>query len=104
MFCHSVPNEGAGKDGAIRTARLVGMGMRAGVADLVVWWPALSGGTDVGYVEVKTADGRQSERQRAFQAKCAEHGVPYMVARSVADVKNELERRLRGQAMMGDGK
>jgi hypothetical protein len=74
--------------------QMVSMGLRPGVADLVVWWPAV-GGVEVGYVEVKTETGKQSDRQRRFQERCEEAGVPYMVVRSIDDVKLELAVRRR---------
>ena len=86
IFCHSCPNEGAGRGGAIRTAQLVTMGLFPGVGDLVVWWPK-----GIGYLEVKTATGRQSDRQKHFQQMCENHGIPYAVVRSVEDVKRILE-------------
>lgn len=92
-FCHSVPNEGAGADGRIRTAQLVTMGLFPGTGDLVVWWNT-ERGTVVGYLEVKTEKGRQSDRQRHFEQMCQDHNIPYMVVRSVDDVKAYM-------AMMG---
>lgn len=86
IFCHSVPNEGAGRNNAIRTSQLVTMGLFPGVADLVVWWP-----DGIGYLEVKTEKGRQSDRQRHFQEMCESHGIPYAVVRSVEDVRGILE-------------
>ena len=86
IFCHSIPNEGAGRNGAIRTAQLITMGLFPGVGDLVVWWP-----TGIGYLEVKTATGRQSERQKHFQEMCENHGIPYAVVRSVEDVQTYMD-------------
>lgn len=86
IFCHSVPNEGAGRGGAIRTSQLITMGMFPGVGDLVVWWP-----TGIGYLEVKTEKGRQSDRQKHFQDLCEQHGIPYKVVRSVEDVEKYME-------------
>lgn len=87
IFVHSVPNEGAGRNNAVRTAQLVTMGLFPGVGDLVVWWPK-----GIGYLEVKTATGRQSERQRHFQEMCESHGIPYHVVRSVEDVREYMEK------------
>lgn len=81
IFCHSVPNEGAGKDAAIRTGRLITMGLKPGVADLVVFHPAGS----VTYIEVKAIGGKQSPAQIKFQARCKEHGVGYHVVYSLQD-------------------
>ena len=89
IFVHSVPNEGAGRNGAIRTAQLITMGLYPGVGDLVVWWKK-DGRTIVGYLEVKTATGRQSDRQKRFEEKCIEKGIPYHVVRSVEDVREYM--------------
>lgn len=91
VFCHSVPNEGAGRGGAVRTMQLTAMGLRPGVADLVVWWPR-GRGVEIGYLEVKTRTGVLSERQKSFRRRCQEAGVPYDVARSVEDVGRLLEK------------
>lgn len=89
IFTHSCPNEGAGRDGAIRTAQLITMGLYPGVGDLVVWWTK-DNRTVIGYLEVKTATGRQSDRQKRFEEKCIEKGIPYHVVRSVEDVKEYM--------------
>ena len=91
IFTHSVPNEGAGRDGAIRTAQLITTGLYPGVGDLIVWWTQ-GNRTVVGYLEVKTATGRQSDRQKRFEEKCAEKGIPYHVVRSVEDVKEYMTK------------
>ena len=91
IFVHSVPNEGAGRNGAIRTAQLITMGLYPGVGDLVVWWNTANG-VRIGYLEVKTATGRQSDRQRHFQDLCESHGIPYHVVRSVEDVREYMEK------------
>jgi hypothetical protein len=89
VYCHSVPNEGAGggSGAAVRTGQLITMGLKPGVADLVVWWP-----WGIGYVEVKTPDGVQSERQKHFQYRCQNYGVEYVVVRSVKDVQEYLDQ------------
>ena len=86
IFCHSVPNEGAGRNNAVRTAQLVTTGLFPGVGDLVVWWPK-----GIGYLEVKTATGRQSERQKHFQEMCENNNIPYAVVRSVEDVQTYMK-------------
>ena len=95
-FTHSCPNEGAGANGKIRTAQLVTMGLFPGAGDLIVWWNTPSG-TKVGYLEVKTATGRQSERQKHFQEMCEAKGIPYRVVRSVEEAeeyRREMETPL----------
>lgn len=98
VFCHSVPNEGAGGD-RIRASKLVGMGLRAGVADLVVWWPAQCG-VRVGYLEVKDERGKQSDRQKAFERKCREAGIPYDLVRSPEEAGELLRRYGKEQIMI----
>ena len=96
IMCHSIPNEGAGEKGAIRTAQLITMGLFPGAGDLIVWWNTPSG-TKVGYLEVKTATGRQSDRQKHFQEMCETNGIPYKVVRSVGEVeeyRREIETSL----------
>lgn len=88
IFCHSVPNEGAGKD-KLRTMQMITMGLRPGTADLVVWFPS----GEIGYLEVKTETGKLSDNQRRFKRRCMEHGVFYAVVRSVEDVRMVLESR-----------
>ena len=85
IFCHSVPNEGAGAGGKIRTAQLITMGLFPGVGDLVVWWHEKDR-IRIGYLEVKTATGRQSDRQKHFQELCETQNIPYHLVRSVDDV------------------
>lgn len=84
IFFHSIPNElaGGGKSAKIRMGQFISMGLKPGTADLCVWWPS-----GIGYVEVKTPTGRQSENQKHFQQRCKEYGVPYDLVRSVEDVE-----------------
>ena len=89
IFVFSIPNEGAGRNGAIRTAQLITMGLYPGAADLCVWWTK-DNRTIVGYLEVKTATGRQSDRQKRFEEKCIGKGIPYHVVRSVGDVREYM--------------
>ena len=78
IFCHGVFNE-AGQGSAVKQGQYISMGLYPGVADLVVWLP----GVRIGYMEVKTATGKQSPGQVKFQARCEASGVPYVVVRSV---------------------
>jgi len=86
VFCHSVPNEGAGTD-KMRTMRMITMGLRPGIADLVVWLPW----HEIGYLEVKTQTGKLSDTQRRFKKRCEDHGVFYAVVKSVDDVQAILD-------------
>jgi hypothetical protein len=38
------------------------------------------------WIEVKAADGKQSELQKSFQQQVEEHGHTYILARSLEDV------------------
>ena len=89
IFCHSVPNERKSSPQAM--GRLISMGLRSGVADLIVWWPAPSG-VSIGYLEVKAPGGRLSEKQKHFQERCQAQGVRYDVAWSVDDVQELISR------------
>ena len=86
VFFFSIPNEGAGDDRR-RQMTMMAMGLRPGVADLCVWWPKEDGLVTVGFLEVKTRNGRQSTSQRKFEMLCRIRGVPYSVVRSVEDVE-----------------
>jgi len=88
IFFHSVPNEAAGRN-KVAQMQLVTMGLRAGVADLVVWWPCKEG-VSIGYLEVKTSTGVLSPRQKKFLDRCRDTGIRYDVARSVEDVEKML--------------
>ncbi len=89
IFHHSIPNElaGGGKGAKIRMGQFISMGLKPGTADLCVWWPS-----GIGYVEVKTPTGRQSDNQKRFQERCKEYGVPYDLVRSVEDVERLIRR------------
>ena len=47
-------------------------------------------------VECKTADGRQSPAQVAFQAACEKDGVLYILARGAIDLENFRKELTRG--------
>lgn len=82
IFCHSIPNEAAGNQ-MIRQMQLIAMGLRKGVADMIVWWPD----GEIGYLELKDIKGIQSKEQKVFKKKCMDYGVRYNLARSLDDVK-----------------
>ncbi len=82
IFCHSVPNEGAGSD-VRRHGKLTTMGLFPGVADLVVWWPS-----GIGYLEVKIPGGKLSTTQVKFKNKCIESGIRYDVIYSLEELDN----------------
>ena len=69
-------------------------GLLAGAPDLLIITP--DGRTN--FLEVKAPDGRQSDAQKAFQARCAIVGVHYRVVRSISEAEEVLRewRALRG--------
>lgn len=101
VFAHSIPNEGAGRGSgaAMRTMQLITMGLKPGVADLCVWWP-----WGIGYMEVKTPSGVQSEAQIKFQRRCDQQGIPYVLVRSVADVERYLTSGGKPSASFSQGR
>lgn len=80
---HHAANEIAsgGRDGHVRQAILLGMGVHPGFADLVV----LSGGR-VLFLEVKSASGRLRAAQEAFRDSVLQQGFCWALVRSVDDV------------------
>ena len=82
----SVPGEamGSAKSGAGlgRMARLKRMGLRAGVADIVL---VIRGRAH--FLELKTATGKQSDNQLDFMHDCERLEIPYAVARSFEEAQ-----------------
>lgn len=74
----AVPNGVA--TSATQGAILKAEGMLAGVADLLLLIPAQ--GYTMLAMELKYANGVQSERQRMWQAEAEKHGIRYEVVRS----------------------
>lgn len=90
VYCHSIPNEAGGRS-AVMQMQLISMGLRPGVADLVVWWPKKDG-VNIGYLEIKNDKGKQSVGQINFQKRCETAKVRYDLARSVEEVKILLSK------------
>ena len=62
-------------------AKLKSTGLKAGVSDLVVLMP-----NRCIFVEVKTETGKQSDKQKVFEATVKGLGFEYYVVRSVDDM------------------
>ncbi len=77
----------------LRTMRMITMGLRPGVADLVVWFPWGL----IGYLEVKIPGGRLSDKQKKFRDRCKRDGILYEVVTSIEDVEGILKNQ-RGKA------
>ena len=90
IFVFATPN--GGKRGLIEACIMKGEGVKAGVSDLTI---LLDGGVCV-FVEMKTAEGRQSESQKAFQTVVEKKGFAYMVWRSVDDAVKFADAMARG--------
>jgi hypothetical protein len=78
-----VPNGGARSKA--EAAILKGLGVRAGVSDLVLLWGASSA-----VIELKTDSGRLAQSQVEFFGWCDVAGVPTAVCRSLPEVERAL--------------
>lgn len=79
-----VPN--GGKRSKPEAARFKQMGVKAGVADLVISMP----GCRTGYMEIKAANGRLTEEQENFLAAMAANGNLTAVVRSLDEAVSIL--------------
>ena len=77
----AIPN--GGRRDAVTGAKLKAEGVTAGAADLIILLPI----GNVLFVEVKTAKGRQSPEQKAFQERVESLGFSYVIWRSVEDAE-----------------
>lgn len=90
----SVPNEG--KRSVALGDELKRMGLRPGVADLCF---IIKGRAH--FLELKSADGKQSPEQIAFEADCAIAGAHYAVAKDIDGAMAILRRwgAIRGKGV-----
>lgn len=79
----SVPN--GGFRNKVTAAIMKAEGAMAGVADLFLMKAAH--GFNGLFIEMKTRDGRQSDTQKAFQAKCYDKGYQYVVCKSFEEFR-----------------
>lgn len=75
----SCPNELAGNN-KIATMQAKATGLMAGVSDLIVLLPNVAL-----FVEVKTTEGRQSDKQKDFESIVTGLGFKYFLVRSLED-------------------
>lgn len=87
----AVPN-GSIRD-KITGARLKAEGVTPGVADLLLLIPNRFYGCLA--VEMKTAKGRQSDTQKAWEAEMFTHGNKYVVCHNFDEFKAEIEEYLK---------
>jgi hypothetical protein len=84
-FVFAIPN--AGKRSFAVASHMKAEGMTAGVADLCVM---LSGGRVI-WLELKTAKGRQTPKQKGFQDICNRLSHVYVLARSFDEAIENLK-------------
>ena len=72
-------------------AILKGLGVRAGVADIVIVLP----GGRVGFIELKAPGGRLSEAQRGFRDSVRDLGAVWGICSSVDSVQDLVQRWVR---------
>lgn len=84
----AIPN--GGRRDAVTGAKLKAEGVSAGVADLIILLPI----GNALFVEVKTAKGRQSPEQKAFQERVESLGFNYVIWRSVEDAEKFINAPL----------
>lgn len=93
LLLHHSPNEGllpkTARDGAKRKA----MGVRAGFPDLIFLLPRK--GYAFFAIELKTKDGRQSERQKAYEEAVCAAGGKYEIVRSLDDFMQAITDYLK---------
>lgn len=89
LLLHHSPNEGLlprrASDGAKRKA----MGVRAGFPDLILLLPNHS--HPFLAIELKTAEGRQSQTQKDYQSAVEEAGGEYVIVRSLEQFKSVID-------------
>jgi hypothetical protein len=86
VYWFAIPN--AGRRSWQAGARMKAEGLTRGVADLCIMLPR--GRT--GWLEMKTAKGRQTDEQMGFQARCERMEHHYAVARNLEEAVDILKR------------
>ena len=69
VIVFAIPN--GGRRGRVEAARLIGLGVLPGVADLAV----LRSNGSVGFIEIKAGAAKLSEAQEWFAEECAKRGI-----------------------------
>ena len=89
LFAFHTPNGGARSKA--EAGRFKAMGVRAGVADFIVFWsPPCSYSARCGAIELKVGRRQPSDDQIDFKRICMQLGVHYALARSVDEVRDAL--------------
>ena len=85
---HHSPN--GGKRNATEAAKFKAMGVRAGFPDLGLY--IARHGYHGLFIELKTAKGRQTDKQKYYQAMLEEQGYLYEVVRSLEEFRNIINK------------
>lgn len=80
----------AGGGGKIRGSRLKRMGLKVGVADMLICWPQCDNGLPILWAELKALKGRQTHEQIIFSEHVAWLGHHYAVWHSLHDCDRTL--------------
>jgi hypothetical protein len=88
----------AGGGGLIRGAKLKAMGLKKGWPDILIIAP----GPVVLGIELKRADGKQSDEQRAVEVGLLGCGAQYVVCRSVEEVQRAVHFVQRRRVALPD--
>ena len=78
--------------------KLIDEGLVSGVADLILLVPRHGFGALC--IEMKTQNGRQSDKQKEWQAECEASGNKYVVCRSFDEFRNEINRYMQDKNMI----
>ena len=97
LLLHHSPNEGLLPSGAAAGAKRKAMGVRAGFPDFVFLKPSRDGKYPYLCIELKTATGRQSEGQKAYQEAVEMVGGCYVVCRSLEEFMATMTNWIMGE-------
>lgn len=86
VYFAAIPNGGFRRH--LEAAIMTGLGVRKGIADLLVIGP----GARVHFIEVKAPNGRLSSEQREFADWCTANQVPHAVVASIDSAIDVLGR------------
>jgi hypothetical protein len=86
VYAFAIPNEA--KRSPQLAARMIKQGLRPGVADLCI----MQTGGRTGWLELKSAKGKQSPAQKHFQNICSTLGHRYAVAHTLDEALDTLKQ------------
>lgn len=98
LLLSHTPN--GGKRNAREAARFKALGVKPGIADLILW--VQKGGYGALCIELKAGKGTQSEHQQAFERYCRMHSYCYRIVRSLDEFIGTVTDYLAGYLKVGD--